>query len=249
MPTARDSMAEVFLSPRVVDRGAFEDFAARLRAVIAEAGDEARRLEEASPAAAQSREDLRAGTQKNAEQTQRAVELAKALGDRIRALENSLARASRLAEGIDRVEARIDAILAPLAEREAALQALLNRIESAAATIGRVVSDDGSTPALSHALESAQSAAARLAEVEALADAASSRLQRSLDGAVEFTDRILVQHEAIRSEGNRSLDELRDALRARDALAADLVRMANALKGIAAESTRDRGRDTSARAG
>ncbi len=222
--TKTESYTEIFLSPRVVDRGAFDDYSSRLRGMIAEATGEARRLGDAALAATAARDDLRAATGRTTEQAQQAVELSRALGARITSLENSLARASRLAESVQKLEDRVRAALDSFAAREATIAALVAKIDSVN---------------LASAIADAETAAIRFTEIKQSAESATERLTRSLDGAVEFTDRLIGQHDTMRGEASAGIEALREASRVRETVMRDLQMVAESVGRIASGARAD----------
>lgn len=225
-------LSDVFLSPRVVDRGAFEEYATRLRSIISEASGEAARLRESAAGSLSLREELKSATTRTADQAQRAVELARLLGERVASLQRSLAEAGALADRLGGFEARLEEAarsrLAAFEDRIAAkVESLVARAESEA--MGRVL--------------------ARFAAVRDGASSGVEKLQRSLDGAVEFTDRLAEQHGTMRREAEMLLAAARDALRpieeatkVRDAVTADLSELAESIRTIAGRTRKRRAR-------
>lgn len=218
---------EVFLSPRVIDRGAFEDYATRLRAIISEATREADRLQESAARGLSLRDEMKSVTIRTGEQAQRAVELVRLLGERVVGLQRSLAEAGALAANLGGFEARLEA--AARARLEAFEKRVEQRLEAVAAkaeadALGRLM--------------------ARLTAARDGAAGGVDRLQRSLEGAVEFTDRLAEQHGTMRREAEMLLAAARDALapieeaaRVRDGVATDLADLAASIKSIAGRAS------------
>jgi chromosome segregation ATPase len=120
--------AEIFISPRVIDRTAFESYAEALRAIIADAGERAGALRGAAGEVHRLREGLREATGELGTRVDRASKLVPVLEDRAKRAEAALARVGdheALAREIDAlVEARVrERIESRLAEIEARLDA------------------------------------------------------------------------------------------------------------------------------
>ncbi|MBL8746642.1 MAG: hypothetical protein JNK58_09840 [Phycisphaerae bacterium] len=179
-----EPLAERPTTQREDEGGVFEVYSARLLALIAETKAEARRLGESASAASAARQELRAASGQTAEQARHVVELTTALASRIAELESSLDRAADLAERLESAEARAAATIQTFAAREATLIALAAKLDA-----GPIMK----------AVSRAESLAARLLEMGRASDGAIQRLQRSLEGAIEFTDRLIERHESLGS--------------------------------------------------
>ncbi|HYD01733.1 MAG TPA: hypothetical protein VEB22_10950 [Phycisphaerales bacterium] len=156
----KDAATEVFLSPRVIDREAFNDYSGSLRRLIEEAAQQAESLKAAAAEAAQAQTALR---ETAARHQGRADTVTKALA----AIDQRLAEADRLAQSAEATRRGIDAASA---SAQAALTArseeLAARLDSAAVAATETVrrAEHGSTEAVMNLVGSAER---KLAQVEA----------------------------------------------------------------------------------
>lgn len=199
MPSSRSTLAspgepairEVFLSPRVVDREAFNDYAGSLRRLIEQASGQAEGLRTAASEADQARSALRELTGKHQAKFDLAARLVQTLDQRAGEAERLLQSArdaaatldalrgdadKALAEHAARLDARIEQAAQATRERlEAMEQRMLDRLEALeAAALARVTAA---------ADQAAQTIAQRRAESEAaartLADQLATTQQRA----------------------------------------------------------------------
>ena len=151
---------DVFLSPRVIDREAFNDYSASLRRMIEEAAQQAEALKAAAAEATQAQTALR---ETAARHQGRSENVTRALA----AIDQRLAEADRLAQV---AEATRQGIEAASANAQAALTArseeLAARLDSAAVAATETVrrAEHGSTEAVMNLVGSAER---KLAQVEA----------------------------------------------------------------------------------
>lgn len=106
---ARGVIQEVFLSPRVVDKEAFNDFAASLRRLIEEAAGQAQTLRSASADASAAREALRESAARNGPKVEAATRALAMLEQRAGDAERMLAAAKDAAAGLESLRADVDA--------------------------------------------------------------------------------------------------------------------------------------------
>lgn len=213
-----DVVTDVFLSPRVVDRAALSEYASTLRGLITEAGAEAQRLHDAASTAASARESLRTAVGKTGDQARLAGELIKSLALRASSIEPALERARSFGDRLDDL----------LRRSESAAAALESRIADAQAK-----SEQFGAERLEAVLARAGETADRLAAIGETAAAATERLQRSLDGAIEFTDRLLQQHESLLKQSREGVEASREAGSLRDGIRRDLEQVSVAIARIA----------------
>lgn len=155
-----DGPADVFLSPRVIDREAFNDYSGSLRRLIEEAAQQTEALKAAAAEAAQAQTALR---ETAARHQGRAENVTKALA----AIDQRLAEADRLAQAAETTRRGIEAAAASaqstLASRSDELAARLDAAALAATeTVRRA--EHGSTEAVMNLIGSAER---KLVQVEA----------------------------------------------------------------------------------
>ncbi|MGQ0627081.1 MAG: hypothetical protein ACT4PL_03155 [Phycisphaerales bacterium] len=207
-PSTTGSAREVFVSPRVVDQGAFNDFAQMLRQLIEQAGEQAEGLR----AAAKEAETARAGLREALASGQaRAESLTRTLGmidQRTTEAERAMSAAKDAAATLDQVRRETEAAGAAqrtaLAEYvEGAVRSFEGRVRSLEETLAGafeqrvaaivhhgVQSAQGATETLDHAAAGAVSRlteATRTAErfVNEAADEGGRRLRGQADESVE----------------------------------------------------------------
>lgn len=207
---AGDVIGEVFLSPRVVDREAFNDYSASLRRLIEDAAGQAEALRAAGTDAQLAREQLRdisgktapridaalralASVEKRAEEAGTLVQTAR---DAARGLEQLRSQTeASLAAGLTRIEAEIERRVAEAVERlgrtereragalEDRARAAVEQIEAAAADVTRHL-DRAALTASERALAAGAEAEAKLAsvrdELDPKLDAARAQAQARL---------------------------------------------------------------------
>lgn len=105
------SVAEsVFLSPRLIDKAAFDQFASQLRGLVETAATQADALRSASVEAQRLHSGLREQSGKHAESLEAAKSLARSLSERVSGVEAVLARAQGLGQLADAFEQRAQQI-------------------------------------------------------------------------------------------------------------------------------------------
>lgn len=155
-----DGSTDVFLSPRVIDREAFNDYSGSLRRLIEEAAQQAEALKAAAAEAAQAQTALR---ETAARHQGRAENVTKALA----AIDQRLAEADRLAQAAETTRRGIEAASANAQSTlTARSDELAARIDAAALAATETVrrAEHGSTEAVMNLIGSAER---KLVQVEA----------------------------------------------------------------------------------
>jgi len=269
VPTG-ETAEEIFLSPRVIDRAAFESYAERLRALIDELGAESAALRGTIEEARATHKGLTDLGAKNKDHLELSAKLLKTLTQKSAAVEEMLAKAhdiagaagrfeqeadrivgaklslleKRIAESLDSFERRLhtqaevrakessDALEEFRAAREqikkqvdqnvvGSVTALREACERAEALVGVRADGAGRTPTAgslgdlvrraTEAAEKAQTAARAFEEIESRAGDGVRRLSDSLDGSIEFTDRIVAQRKEAELAAERAVTKAREA--------------------------------------
>lgn len=179
----------VFLSPRVLDRRAFEQYAEELKALIRSASAERHALDGAAGGIGELRASLREGTGLLQKKIEAAGRLLPGLDERLRAAEALLSKATDQASLAEAVERRIEAAVTARVEGlEQRLSATVERLEARA--LAAEAKLEAATQRLESLGEEAAATAARSAEaatgpVIARAQAAAA----ALDQKVASTER------------------------------------------------------------
>ena len=197
-----DAITEVFISPRVIDRTAFESYASSLRAIVADAGERAEGLKSAAGEVRRLRDGLRDATGELGTRVEKASKLLPALEERVRRAEAALARMTdgeALAREVDRiVEARV---------RER-VDARLEAIEARLAAAG----SKGVAAIEARERESRQELEAAIANARDSVSGALADIERRLadlhDGPGGAIDRIRTQASPILAQADGLLAEL-----------------------------------------
>jgi DNA repair exonuclease SbcCD ATPase subunit len=179
---------EVFLTPRVIDQGAFEELSGSLKSLVREAATEAASLRATLDTATRVRADAAEGAGKQRATLELSSKLLKALTARAESVEHTLARIESGREALDRLSLESERMVAArLAAVETGLREAADRIEYrvAQATHAGTRAADGLEGIVSRA-ERLASTEGGLADVVARGEAATDRL----DDAAERLDRI-----------------------------------------------------------
>lgn len=248
----------VFLTPRVVDRAALDQYSSELRGLLERVAQQGESLRAASADADRLHKALREQGAKQNESLEMASRLAKTVSERVAAAEAMLAKASDVAGMVRAFEERVQQVidlkmaafetrLTPVleqfgrvaqervqqaaaqaskavedarSEREALRRELETQVRPAAAGLrddvrkaAELVGDAGNPGALAALVQKvglASEQAARTAQtLDAVHTRASESVQRlgaSLDGAVQFSDRLIQQNELVEDDIRRALD-------------------------------------------
>lgn len=231
VPSAGEAISEVFLSPRVVDREAFNDYSSSLRRLIEDASGQAEALRAAGTDAQLAREQLKdiagktgpridaairalTAVEKRADEAQAMVQTAR---DAARGLELLRAQTeAALADGLSRIEAeagrRVAAAIERLEEAERRRLALadehtraaVEQIETAAAHVSRHL-DQQSAAASERARAAGAEAEARLANVKLELDPRLDEARRAAEQRLEALARDIEQRAAQTEENLQNL--------------------------------------------
>lgn len=183
--------AEVFLSPRVIDREAFNDYAGSLRTLIEQAGDRGQSLRQATGEAEAAHQQLKDLATKHTARFELAAKAMAALDERAGKAEKMLIAVQQAALSLDAFRedaARIvnQAVAGCQARLDESLAAVMARSETAQAradaraqeALARVAALEERLAAMDQRIE--QEAAQRLASAEARIEESMSRLQSRL---------------------------------------------------------------------
>lgn len=113
-----DRSETIFLSPRVIDRAAFEQYAAELRALIEHAAAQTARLQHDAQAAQESTRALAEQSARAREQGEIAARLLKGLSAKSAEVDRQLERAAELAAAAQRIDPGVAASLKALVDAE-----------------------------------------------------------------------------------------------------------------------------------
>lgn len=172
---------EVFLSPRVVDREAFNDFSGSLRKLIEEAAEQRAALREAAAGATTAQQALKDAAGKNQPKLEAAIRALQLLDQRAGDAERALSAALEASAGLQ-------------AARDEILDLARQKGDELAERIGSLVS--AGEARLTTVLERAEATArARFDELESRARAAEERLAKLLEHAESAASRLGEQAE------------------------------------------------------
>ncbi|MDX2114680.1 MAG: hypothetical protein SFZ24_03540 [Planctomycetota bacterium] len=179
-PHLQNPSGDLFLSPRVIDRAAFEDFAARLRALIDDAAARGSAVRLASADAEKLHALLTEASRKNAEQVELSARVLKTLAQRTSEVDALLARAADLASAGAQMESRLAAIV----DRRVA------ELDARAADLGRqlAAAHEEHASRLSAAVEAAE---ARVASAMERLDRARATLVQQTETTVFAAEKLL----------------------------------------------------------
>jgi hypothetical protein len=243
--TVRETTDQVFLSPRILDRTAFEEFAGGLRQLIEEATDRARTLDDASSRAAQAEARL---PQKAGELEGRISAAAGALtGAEARAMEaqGMLTRAAQHLAEAQAVERRIEQMGADRATwLESRLAAAVARHEDRAREVdekARAAADEivsRTTEHLGKSLEAVKLLESRLAILALQIDTLEQRAQTLEDlaqrsgPAMDTMTRVVEARDDLRAAALESAGAVERCVATRDALVADVAILSQRLLSL-----------------
>lgn len=204
-PTDAEAADAVFITPRVLDQGAFREYADSLKGLIREAGGRRTELRTDAEEARQLSENLADATNRLRERLETTAKLLPTLDNRVKRAEQAMAQAEesanlparleeRIGQHIAAMEARVqgameaaDARLAAIETRYADLQtkaeADLARLEGIGAELSR--SADRATEAINGAAERTTSLRA---EIESISEMAGGHLESRAETMVARAD-------------------------------------------------------------
>lgn len=243
--TVRETTDQVFLSPRILDRTAFEEFAGGLRQLIEEATDRARMLDDASNRAARLEAQL---PEKAGHLEGRISAAATALtGAEARAMEaqGMLTRAAQHLAEAQAVERRIEQMANDRTTwLEARLAAAVARHEDRAREIDektRAASDavmDRTTDHLGKTVEAVKFLESRLAVLALQLDAVQQRAETLEDlaqrsgPAMDTMTRVVEAQGSLRAAALESAGAVERCIATRDALTADVAILSQRLLSL-----------------
>lgn len=221
------SAESVFLSPRVIDQSAFEEYSSRLRQMMDKLQSETAALRAAAHEGNAALAELKESGKRGKEQAELAGKLLRAVNQRASELEESMNKAAdharvaaRFEAEADRVvasavgafqkklDAKLDEFVGELQRRAAAsgvsAMARLSELEAATQRADRVLGDEASgtgLAGLSHRVLSsfaeARETEERLAAARQEADLASARLTTTLEGSLALVDQVAARQSAL----------------------------------------------------
>lgn len=201
---ASDAQETIFLSPRVLDEAAFEQFSATLRGLVERADQQRTMLAEMVKGTESAKPQL----ERLAESQRLAI---KAAGDVARQREevrDLLASIDRRTEAAREVEARMAEQTRALDERMTRAESVLER---ASDLLGRIESIQAQTHAISTAADRAQEARRALEASSARADQITQRVRHALDEFSRCAEELAQPLARERSAGEQTVNELRAA--------------------------------------
>lgn len=240
-----DAIHEVFLSPRVIDREAFNDYSGSLRRLIEEAAHQAEALKAAAAEALQAQNALRETAARHQGRFDNATRA-------LAAIDQKLAEADRLAQTAEQTRRGIEAATAQAQQSlTVRTEELSSRLDAAAAAATETVrrAEHGSTEAVMNLVGSAER---KLAQVEAKliefkprtatavqtsvppdphATEGLQRLLTLLQSEREKADARAAQLKALSEQADRSRAALTEALTAATAQAEAATRNARHVSG------------------
>ncbi|HVZ93437.1 MAG TPA: hypothetical protein VG797_02900 [Phycisphaerales bacterium] len=208
----------VFISPRVVDEEAFEEYADRLRSLLDRIRDEASELRTLISESARTLDDLRTAGEKNKQQMELTARLLKAATQRAPSVPPSAANTqagfsqtvsaaadqlvtaatARLQQLIaSRFEEFETQLRAKLGAADAAVMARLAELGAATGRADALLGDSSSPHTLTGALADAAHARQRLIDLRTDADRATGRLAHTLDTSAELIEQATAKQEMI----------------------------------------------------
>lgn len=226
--TASETVDQVFLSPRVVDKTAFEEFAATLRGLIQDATDKAAALERTSARAAQVHGRVAEAGSLMESRVTAAAKALDAVEARSLEAQSVLARATELVSSARALEAHADQIVK---ERAASLESTVESLVARASA--QVEAVESRLSRLTERLETLS------LEGQRRADELAARVQGLLDaGAGAEESRVALGDATLLTVGTIEQSvATRDALRAEVAIVTERIRaLQGELTGVVRET-------------